>query len=94
LLNLGAELEYRDLDKERLSEDELDKLIGNLDYIQFLNPRNELYRTRSMKDYPPSRSAAIKFMSKNPNLIRRPIIINGTTIILGHDEAAFEKLLQ
>jgi arsenate reductase-like glutaredoxin family protein len=47
-----------------------------------------------MKDYPPSRSAAIKFMSKNPNLIRRPIIINGTTIILGHDEAAFEKLLQ
>jgi arsenate reductase-like glutaredoxin family protein len=94
LLNLGAELEYRDLDKERLSEAELDKLIGNRDYIQFLNPRNELYRIRNMKDNPPSRSAAIKFMSKNPNLIRRPIVIKGTRIILGHDEAAFENLLQ
>ena len=94
MLNQGAELEYRDLGKERLSEAELDKLIGNRDYIQFLNPRNELYRTRNMKNNPPSRSAAIKFMSKNPNLIRRPIVIKGTKIILGNDEAAFEKLLQ
>jgi arsenate reductase-like glutaredoxin family protein len=94
LLNQGVELEYRDLDKERLSEAELDKLIGNRDYIQFLNPRNELYRTRNMKNDPPSRSAAIKFMSKNPNLIRRPIVIKGAKIILGNDEAAFEKLLQ
>jgi arsenate reductase-like glutaredoxin family protein len=94
LLNQGAELEYRDLDKERLSEAELDKLIGNRDYIQFLNPRNELYRTRNMKNNPPSRSAAIKFMSKNPNLIRRPIVIKGAKIILGNDVAAFEKLLQ
>lgn len=94
MLNLGAELEYRDLHKERLSEFELDKLIGNLDYIQFLNPRNELYRTRNMKNNPPSRSVAIKFMSKNPNLIRRPIVIKGAKIILGHDEPAFEKLLQ
>jgi arsenate reductase-like glutaredoxin family protein len=94
LLKQGAELEYRDLDKERLSEAELDKLIGNRDYIEFLNPRNELYRTRNMKNNPPSRSAAIKFMSKNPNLIRRPIVIKGAKIILGNDEAAFEKLLQ
>lgn len=94
MLNQGAELEYRDLDKERLSEAELDKLIGNRDYIQFLNPRNELYRTRNMKNNPPSRSAAIKFMSKNPNLIRRPIVIKGAKIILGNDEAAFKKLLQ
>lgn len=94
MLNQGAELEYRDLDKERLSEAELDKLIGNRDYIQFLNPRNELYRTRNMKNNPPSRSAAIKFMSKNPNLIRRPIVIKGAKIILGNDVAAFEKLLQ
>jgi arsenate reductase-like glutaredoxin family protein len=94
LLNQGAELEYRDLDKERLSEAELDKLVGNRDYIQFFNPRNELYRTRNMKKHPPSRSEAIKFMSKNPNLIRRPIVIKGNKIILGCDEDAFGKLLK
>jgi arsenate reductase-like glutaredoxin family protein len=94
LLNHGVELEYRDLDKERLSEAELDKLIGNHDYVQFLNPRNELYRTGNMKNNPPSRSAAIKFMSKNPNLIRRPIVIMGAKVILGYDEDAFGKLLK
>lgn len=94
MLNQGAELEYRDLDKERLSEDELDKLIGNRDYILFLNPRNELYRARNMKINPPSRSEAIKFMSKNPNLIRRPIVIKGSKIILGYDEDAFCELLK
>ena len=94
MLNHGVELEYRDLDKERLSEAELDKLIGNHDYVQFLNPRNELYRTRNMKNNPPSRSAAIKFMSKNPNLIRRPITIKGAKSILGYDEDAFGKLLK
>ena len=94
MLNQGAELEYRDLDKERLSEAELDKLIGNHDYVQFLNPRNELYRTRNMKNNPPSRSEAIKVMSKNPNLIRRPIVIKGTKIILGYEEDAFCKLLK
>jgi arsenate reductase-like glutaredoxin family protein len=94
LLNRGVELEYRDLDKERLSEAELDNLIGSRDYIQFLNPRNELYRARNMKNNPPSRSGAIKLMSKNPNLIRRPIVIKGTKMILGYDEDAFCKLLK
>jgi arsenate reductase-like glutaredoxin family protein len=94
LLNHGVELEYRDLDKERLSEADLDKLIGNRNYIQFLNPRNEIYCTRNMKNNPPSRSAAIKSMSKNPNLIRRLIVIKGAKIILGYDEDAFGKLLK
>jgi len=94
LLEHGVELESRDLDKERLSETELDKLIGERDYEQFLNTRNELYRTRNMKGNPPSRAEAIKLMAKEPNLIRRPIVIKGTQIVLGYDEDAFKKLLK
>jgi arsenate reductase/regulatory protein spx len=94
LLELGAELESRDLDKERLSEAELEKLIGNRDYREFLNPRNELYRTRNMKEHPPSRGEAIQLMAKEPNLIRRPVVIRGTQMVLGFDEEAYRKLLQ
>ncbi len=94
MLEHGVELESRDLDKERLSETELDKLIGERDYEQFLNTRNELYRTRNMKGNPPSRAEAIKLMAKEPNLIRRPIVIKGTQIVLGYDEDAFKKLLK
>jgi arsenate reductase len=88
----GAELESRDLGKERMSEKELDVLIGDRDYRLFLNPRNELYRTRKMKDQPPSRAEALKLMAKEPNLIRRPVVIRGGQIVVGYDEEALKKL--
>jgi len=94
LLELGTELESRDLDKERLTEAELDELIGSRDYKEFLNTRNEMYRTRMMKEHPPSRAEAIKLMAKEPNLIRRPLVIRGTQIVLGFDEEAYRKFLK
>ena len=63
----------------------LDRLIGTRDYREFLNPRNELYRERRMKQSPPSRAEALELMAKNPNLIRRPILVDGGRIVLGSD---------
>ena len=94
MLELGAELESRDLDKQRLTEAELDELIGDRDYKEFLNTRNELYRTKNMKEHPPSRAEAIKLMAKEPNLIRRPVVLQGSKIVLGFDEEAYRKLLK
>ena len=94
MLELGAELESRDLDKERLTEAELDELIGDRDHKEFLNSRNELYRTRRMKEHPPSRAEAIKLMAQEPNLIRRPVVLQGSKMVLGFDEEAYRKLLK
>ena len=92
LEKLGADLQLRNLDTQRLSASELNALICERDYKPFLNTRNELYRSRNMKDKPPSRAEAIQLMAKNPNLIRRPVVISGKEIVLGHDENAFRKL--
>ena len=92
MLELGIEFTPRDLDKKRLSESELEQLIGKRDYKDFLNTRNELYRTRNMAEHPPSRAEALKLMAKEPNLIRRPLLVNGAQIIIGFDEAAYRKL--
>jgi arsenate reductase-like glutaredoxin family protein len=92
LLEQGAQLETRDLDKQLMTEAELDRLIGSRDYKEFLNPRNELYREQNMKNKPPSRAEAIKLMAKVPNLIRRPVVIRGAKIVLGFDETALKKL--
>ena len=92
MLKQKAELELRDLGKQPLSEAELEALIGARDYLLFLNPRNELYRAREMKRKPPSRAEAIKLMSKNPNLIRRPIVVAGKKLVIGYDEEALESL--
>ena len=94
MLELGAELDTRDLDKERLSEAELDALIGSRDHKEFLNTRNELYRVRNMKEHPPSRAEAIKLMAKEPNLVRRPVVLRGTQMVLGFDEEGFRKLVK
>ena len=88
MLELGAELESRDLDRERLSASELEELIGQRDYQEFLNPRNELFRTPNMKEHPPSRVQAIQLMAKEPNLIRRPVVICGSQMVLGFAEEA------
>ncbi len=94
MLELGAELDSRDLDKERLTEAELDELIGERDHKDFLNTRNELFRTRKMKEHPPSRSEAIKLMAKEPNLIRRPVALQGSKMVLGFDEEAYAELFK
>jgi arsenate reductase len=92
LLEQDVSFESRDLDKQRLTEAELDELIGDRDYKEFLNPRNELFRKRKMKEHPPSRAEAIKLMAKELNLIRRPLIVRGKQIIFGFDEDAYRKL--
>jgi arsenate reductase-like glutaredoxin family protein len=94
LLKQGARLELRDLDKERMTEAELDALIGTRDYKSFLNPRNQLYREREMNSHPPSRAQAIKLMAQVPNLIRRPVVIRGSQIVLGFDEAGLKKIAE
>ena len=71
-----------------LSVAKLDALIGTRDYKDFLNTRNELYRERGMKEHPPTRSEALKLMSQNPNLIKRPILVDRGRILLGSDVSA------
>ncbi|MGH9736663.1 MAG: arsenate reductase family protein [Candidatus Acidiferrales bacterium] len=88
----GIEMAFRDLDKDRLMAEEIDRLIGDRDYREFLNSRNELYRNRNMKEHPPSRAEALKLMAAHPNLIRRPVVIAGKEIILGYDEPKLKAL--
>jgi arsenate reductase len=87
----GVAFEEVDLNKG-LSVAQLDSLIGSRDYRDFLNSRNELYRERGMKENPPPRAEALKLMSENPNLIKRPILVGEKEIVLGFDEARFVSL--
>ena len=87
-------LKERDLGKQPLSEDELKALFAGRDPRDFLNPRNEQYRSMNMKEKPPSPAEAIRLMSKNPNLIRRPLVVRGRRMVAGFDEAALKDLVK
>lgn len=69
----------------------MDDLIGTRDYRDFLNTRNELYRELDMKNHPPARNEAIRLMSGNPNLIRRPILVDRKHTIVGFSELEYEQ---
>jgi Spx/MgsR family transcriptional regulator len=87
-----VQLDLRDLGKDRLTVAELDQLIGKQDHRKFLNTRNEIYRTRKMSVNPPSRDEALKLMAGEPNLIRRPVALRGSDIVLGYDEEGLSHL--
>jgi Spx/MgsR family transcriptional regulator len=88
----NAKLEEVDLNKG-LSEIDLEVLIGERDYKLFLNTRNELYRERGMSKNPPTRKEAIRLMSEHPNLIKRPILVKGSRIVLGWNPEELEKMV-
>jgi Spx/MgsR family transcriptional regulator len=88
----GFQLYFRDLDREKLSSAEIETLIGRRDYTDFLNSRNELYRKKKMKIRPPSRREAIRMMAKEPNLIRRPVVVAGGRVVVGFDKDGMARL--
>lgn len=58
-------------------------MIGKRDHLPFLNPKNEVYRERGMKQNPPTREQAIRLMAEYPNLIKRPLLVKGSQILFG-----------
>jgi Spx/MgsR family transcriptional regulator len=83
----------RELNAAPMSTEELDLLIGQHDYRLFLNSRNELYRQMNMKERPPTRAEAVKLMAKQPNLIKRPLLVRGQRVVFGFDEDEFTALI-
>lgn len=94
LQSTGLEFDERDMSKEPLTEAEVRELVGERETQPFLNFRNELYRERKMKATPPEREVAFALMGAHPNLIRRPLLINGDEILLGFDEAAYRRVAE
>jgi arsenate reductase-like glutaredoxin family protein len=86
-------MEEREYGKNPLSEKELRDIIGDGPIEKFLNTRTPLYREKNMKQKPPSKDEAIDLMLKDPNLLKRPVIIKGKKILTGFDEADLKQIL-
>ena len=87
------DFEEREYGKNPFTEKELRELIGADPIESFLNTRTPLYRKKNMKQKPPSKDEAIKLMLKDPNLLKRPVIIKGKKKLTGFNEADVKTLL-
>jgi arsenate reductase len=88
------ELDEREYGKNPFTEKELRDIIGSDPIEPFLNTRTPLYREKNMKQKPPSKDEAIKLMLKDPNLLKRPVIIKGKKKLTGFNEAEVKELLK
>jgi len=86
-------LDEREYGKNPLTEAELKEIIGDEPIEKFLNTRTPLYREKNMKQKPPSKDEAIKLMVKDPNLLKRPVIIKGKKRLTGFNEAEVKELI-
>jgi len=92
--DLGAELDERDYAKSPLSAAELKDLFADRDPRDFLNPRSPAFKAMGLAGKTLSAEQALALMAKEPNLIKRPIVIAGTEMIAGFDRDRLRAALK
>ena len=69
---------------------------SGLELKKFFNTSGMRYRELELKDKLPamSREEQLRLLSSDGMLVKRPILVNGDTVLVGFKEKDWEKLLQ
>jgi arsenate reductase-like glutaredoxin family protein len=84
-----VDLHEIDINKEPPSREFLERHIDAERFLDFVSTRSPVFKQRPL---PKSKKEAIALMMENPNLIRRPIVIKGSSVIFGFDKEQYKKL--
>ena len=91
---LGAELDERDYAKLPLTESDLKDLFAGRDPRDYLNPRSPAYKAMNLAGKALTPDQALALMAKEPNLIKRPIVIAGKQMLAGFDREKLRAALK
>lgn len=92
--DLGVELDERDYAKVPLSAPELKELFAGRDPHDFLNIRSPALKAMGLAGKSLSAEQAFALMAKEPNLIKRPIVVAGKQMIAGFDRERLREVLK
>jgi len=87
-------LTIRDMSKNPLSEQELTKLLGHLNFNHFLNPLAKAYQKLKLDQGLPARDEVIKMIAEDHTLLKRPIIVSSRLLTVGCDKVKIAAMLQ
>jgi regulatory protein spx len=90
---LKVELDERDYAKEPLGVAELKALFAGRDPRDFLNPKSPAFKAMGLKDRKLTAAEALALMAREPNLIKRPLVVAGGEIVAGFDRERLRALL-
>jgi arsenate reductase-like glutaredoxin family protein len=77
-----------DINREPPTREFLEKHIDPDRFLEYVSTRSPVFKELGL---PRSKKQAIDLMMKNPNLIRRPIVIKGSTVVFGFDKERYKK---
>ena len=89
------EYEYRDILKQPLNKDELDKLAatGGITVKDMLNPKSTGFKNLGLELEKIGDSEAAGLIGEHPKIMRRPLLRDGKTLVIGFDEDKYAKLV-
>jgi arsenate reductase len=91
--DLQVELDERDYAKNPLSRNDLEELFRGRDARDLINPKSPAFKTLGLKGKTLTADQAIALMVREPNLLKRPLVIAGKKLIAGFDRDALREAL-
>jgi arsenate reductase-like glutaredoxin family protein len=82
-------VEERDINREPPERAFLERHIDDGRFLDFVSTRSPVFKQRPL---PRSKKEAIDLMMEQPNLIRRPILIQGSNVVFGFDKTRYARL--
>lgn len=95
LEDAGADFVSRDFFRDRLSRHELSSLLNDagLSVTDVLSTRSKVYKDRRAEIDRLSDDALFDLMIEEPTLLRRPIVIDASSVVIGHNPKQMESLI-
>ena len=94
----GLEFTYRDIKEDNPSEEELRQwhAASGLPLKRFFNTSGMLYKEMKLKDKLPGMSEDEQFalLASDGLLVKRPLLVNGGTVLVGFKEAEWADALK
>jgi arsenate reductase-like glutaredoxin family protein len=89
----GLELEEVNYAKEALDEATIKSIVAAAGSVAaVMNARHATAKAEGWADKPPSVATFAKAAAKEPNLLRRPIVLAGKRAIVGFNKTEYAKL--
>lgn len=77
-----------DINRNPPSREFLEKHVDADRFLDFVSTRSPVFKERAL---PRSKQEAIDLMVENPNLIKRPILIKGSSVTFGFDRTRYPQ---
>lgn len=96
LNDANASFDVREYFKQKVTRSELESLLeaGHLTVQDILSTRSTPYKEGKLAEKDLSDRELLDMMVEEPRLIKRPILISGSDVVIGYNEAAIRELVE